>query len=200
MNHVTVAKSGQHWWTRIFAEAARQTDSYFHFLSSPSFSSHVSRCRAPCCTTTSPGWLDCPGILWKAHFTYVSHLLRRLRKAHSPFYGSAALVERRLLPAGPAYLAHVKRAVHQLTFEEHDKHADEERKRLEALNGTNGNADDDLGVGDEEEPEDLLSLDPKEWKVRSIVASSKRCDTDLGVETRSLRGPWIVPSTIQGYS
>ena len=84
----------------------------------------------------------------------------------SPFFEFAALVERRLIPAGPAYLAHVKRAVHKLTFEEHDKHAEEERKRLEALNGANGNGEDDLGVGDEPETEELLSLDPKEWKVR----------------------------------
>ncbi|KAI0726946.1 DnaJ-domain-containing protein [Fomitopsis betulina] len=79
-------------------------------------------------------------------------------KSTSPF------VERRLLPAGPAYLAHVKRAVHQLTFDEHDKHAEEERKRWEALNGTGVDGEDDLGVGDEPEDEDLLSLDPKEWK------------------------------------
>ena len=43
---------------------------------------------------------------------------------------------------------------------------EEERKRLEDING-NGNGEDDLGVGDEEETEELLSLDPKEWKVRS---------------------------------
>ena len=42
------------------------------------------------------------------------------------------MVERKLLPAGEAYLSHVRRAVHNLTFEEHDKHAEEERKRLEA--------------------------------------------------------------------
>ncbi|PCH37560.1 DnaJ-domain-containing protein [Wolfiporia cocos MD-104 SS10] len=77
---------------------------------------------------------------------------------------TAPLVERRLLPAGPAYLAHVKRAVHKLTFEEHDQHAENERKRLEALNGTGVNGEDDLGVGDEEEGDDLLLLDPKEWK------------------------------------
>lgn len=59
----------------------------------------------------------------------------------------------------------MKRAVHKLTFEEHDKHAEEERKRHEALHGNGTNGDDDLGVGEEEEPEDLLSLDPKEWKV-----------------------------------
>ena len=79
---------------------------------------------------------------------------------------AAALVERKLLPAGPAYLAHVRRAVHKLSFEEHDAHTEAERQRAAALNGTATNGDDDLGVGDEEEPEDLLSLDPKEWKVR----------------------------------
>lgn len=80
------------------------------------------------------------------------------------------MVERRLLPAGPAYLAHVKRAVHKLSFEEHDKHAEEERKRLEALNSANGNGEDDLGVGDEPETEELLSLDPKEWKKQDHYA------------------------------
>ncbi|KAI0357924.1 DnaJ-domain-containing protein [Trametes cingulata] len=80
------------------------------------------------------------------------------------------LVERRLLPAGQAYLAHVRRAVHNLSFEEHDKHAEEERKRLEALNGNGSGAEDDLGVGDEEETEDLLSLDPKEWKKQDHYA------------------------------
>ncbi|KAI0640449.1 DnaJ domain-containing protein [Trametes meyenii] len=80
------------------------------------------------------------------------------------------LVERRLLPAGQAYLAHVRRAVHNLSFEEHDKHTEEERKRLEALNGTGASSEDDLGVGDEEEPEDLLQLDPKEWKKQDHYA------------------------------
>ncbi|PSS29803.1 hypothetical protein PHLCEN_2v2699 [Hermanssonia centrifuga] len=75
-----------------------------------------------------------------------------------------------LLPAGPAYLAHVKRAVHNLTFEEHDKHAEEERKRLEALHGNGQSGDDDLGVGEEEEPEDLLTMDPKEWKKQDHYA------------------------------
>ena len=48
------------------------------------------------------------------------------------------------------------------------RRAEEERKRLEALNGTGASVEDDLGVGDEEETEDLLLLDPKEWKVRAI--------------------------------
>ncbi|KAI9056606.1 DnaJ-domain-containing protein [Trametes sanguinea] len=80
------------------------------------------------------------------------------------------LVERRLLPAGQAYLEHVRRAVHKLSFEEHDKHAEEERKRLEALNGNGTGIEDDLGVGDEEETEELLSLDPKEWKKQDHYA------------------------------
>ncbi|KAI0694121.1 DnaJ domain-containing protein [Cytidiella melzeri] len=82
----------------------------------------------------------------------------------------APLVKRRLIPAGPAYLAHVKRDVHNLSFEEHDKHAEEERKRLEALYGTGAGGEDDLGVGDEEETEDLLALDPKEWKKQDHYA------------------------------
>ena len=32
-------------------------------------------------------------------------------------------------------------------------------------------AEDDLGVGDEEETPDLLELDPKEWKVRTTFKS-----------------------------
>ncbi len=85
--------------------------------------------------------------------------------AHPPLPSTTALQERRLLPVGAAYLAHVRRAVHNLSFEEHDKHAEEEQKRFKALNGNGLNGEDDLGVGDEEETEDILSLDPKEWKV-----------------------------------
>lgn len=80
-----------------------------------------------------------------------------------------AFVERKLFPVGPAYLAHVRRKVHDLTFEAHDKH-EEERNRL--ANGyLSEEITDDLGVGDEEEDEDLLSLDPKEWKVFSSQSS-----------------------------
>lgn len=60
--------------------------------------------------------------------------------------------------------------MHNLTFEEHDKHTEEERKRLLALNGSGAIVEDDLGVGDEEEPEHLLLLDPKEWKVRIHIS------------------------------
>lgn len=71
-------------------------------------------------------------------------------------------MERKLFPVGQAYLAHVRRKVRNLTFEAHDKH-EEERARLAA--GSSDEIIDDLGVGDEEEGDDLLSLDSKEWKV-----------------------------------
>jgi DnaJ family protein C protein 2 len=54
--------------------------------------------------------------------------------------------------------------VHDLSFEEHDKHVEEEQNRRRNLEQEAGE-DDDLGVGDEEETEDILLLDPKEWKV-----------------------------------
>jgi len=77
----------------------------------------------------------------------------------------AALVQRRLIPAGAAYLAHVKRTLNNFTFEQYDKQLEEEQKRLEALNADGLNGEDDLGVGDEVEGPELLLLDPKEWKV-----------------------------------
>lgn len=100
------------------------------------------------------------------------------------------MVERKLLPAGEAYLSHVRRAVHNLTFEEHDKHAEEERKRLEALNGSGAVIEDDLGVGDEAEGADLLLLDPKEWKVRTrLLFRALDVNETRATETRSLCCP-----------
>lgn len=78
-------------------------------------------------------------------------------------------VERKLIPVGPAYLAHVRRVVHDLSFEEHDRHVEEEQKRRRNLE-QEADEDDDLGVGDEEETEDLLLLDPKEWKKQDHYA------------------------------
>jgi DnaJ homolog subfamily C member 2 len=78
----------------------------------------------------------------------------------------AALLDRKLIPAGAAYLEHVRRAVKKLSFDEYDAHLLEEEKRLAALSGADAGVEDDLGVGDEEESPDLLLLDPKEWKVR----------------------------------
>ena len=89
------------------------------------------------------------------------------------FFDRKAFVERKLFPVGPAYLAHVRRKVYDLTFEAHDKH-EEERNRL-AGGSSSDEIIDDLGVGDEEEDEDLLSLDPKEWKVRPSKPSNGNC-------------------------
>ncbi|KAJ7183084.1 DnaJ-domain-containing protein [Mycena filopes] len=68
-----------------------------------------------------------------------------------------------LIPAGPAFLAHL-----QLTHH-HDgdfkKHLAATAAARAAAAPANGNGeDDDLGVGEESEDEGLLSLDPKEWK------------------------------------
>ena len=87
-----------------------------------------------------------------------------------PVYPTA-FIERKLIPVGPAYLAHVRRVVHDLSFEEHDKHVEEEQKRRRNLE-QGADEEDDLGVGDEEEDEDLLSLDPKEWKVCREISFS----------------------------
>ncbi|KAI0042957.1 DnaJ-domain-containing protein [Auriscalpium vulgare] len=86
-----------------------------------------------------------------------------------PAKSLSPLVDRKLIAAGPAYLAHVRRAVHNLSFEEHDKHVEEERKRLQELNG-DGVGEDDLGVGEEEESPELSLLDPKEWKKQDHYA------------------------------
>jgi hypothetical protein len=73
---------------------------------------------------------------------------------------------RTLLPVGPAYLNHLRLTLHHAhSFSDLDKHLEAERDRLFALNGDASAAEDDLGVGDEEESPVLLSLDPKEWKV-----------------------------------
>jgi TATA-binding protein-associated factor Taf7 len=79
-----------------------------------------------------------------------------------------AFVDRKLLPAGPAYLAHVHRAINNLSFSEHDAAIEKERQK-QMVNGGAGVVEDDLGVGDEEETEELLNQDPKEWKVGCIL-------------------------------
>ena len=58
-----------------------------------------------------------------------------------------------------------------------------------------------MGFGDEEEPEELLNLDPNEWKVRLerffLIPTSKLCFILLSVtETRSLRRSWAFSSPI----
>ncbi|EIW79835.1 DnaJ-domain-containing protein [Coniophora puteana RWD-64-598 SS2] len=81
-----------------------------------------------------------------------------------PSSSISSLNERKLIPAGRAYLHHVQRTVHDLSFDAHDAHVEEERKRHAELNGDGLNGEDDLGVGEEEEPFELLQQDPKEWK------------------------------------
>ncbi|KAG2159423.1 uncharacterized protein EDB93DRAFT_288033 [Suillus bovinus] len=81
-----------------------------------------------------------------------------------PASSISPLVQRRLIPAGAAYLAHIKRTLNNFTFDEYDKQLEEEQKRLELLNADGLNGEDDLGVGDEEESPELLLLDAKEWK------------------------------------
>lgn len=72
-----------------------------------------------------------------------------------------------LLPVGPAYANHLRLALHHShSFSSLDKHLEKERERLAALHRADNPEEDDMGVGEEEEPEELLTLDPKEWKVR----------------------------------
>jgi len=117
------------------------------------------------------------------------------------FFDRKAFVERKLFPVGPAYLAHIRRKVHDLTFEAHDKH-EEERNRL-AGGSSSDEIIDDLGVGDEEEDEDLLSLDPKEWKVRSARPSIERATSfspaSRNKETRPLRSPRTLSPPVHSY-
>ena len=73
---------------------------------------------------------------------------------------------RTLLPVGPAYLNHLRVSLHHAySFSSLDKHLAAERERLAALHGDDAAGEDDLGVGDEEETQELLKSDPKEWKV-----------------------------------
>ncbi|VDB87064.1 unnamed protein product [Peniophora sp. CBMAI 1063] len=76
--------------------------------------------------------------------------------------------QRRLIPAGPAYFAHIQRKVQNLSFEEFDKRADEEEAKRAGAGGEG--VEDDLGVGDEPESPELLLLDPKEWKKQDHYA------------------------------
>ena len=87
-----------------------------------------------------------------------------------PSYSAGiALQPRRLLPSGPAYLAHVKRTIYGLSFEDEDRLREEEERSKKQAGSGNTEEEDDLGVGDEEETEELLALDPKEWKVSELI-------------------------------
>ncbi|KAL1745402.1 DnaJ domain-containing protein, partial [Schizophyllum fasciatum] len=85
---------------------------------------------------------------------------------------SAAPVHaRKLVPAGPAFINYARLKLHHnFDLDTHDKHLETEKQKLEALNAANGSGEDDLGVGDEPESAELLSLDPKEWKKHDYYA------------------------------
>ncbi|KAF5347128.1 hypothetical protein D9756_010962 [Leucocoprinus leucothites] len=78
---------------------------------------------------------------------------------------------RTLLPVGPAYLNHLKLSLkHAHDFDALDKHLEEEQQKKLALEANGTSAEDDLGVGDEPESDELLNLDPKEWKKHDYYA------------------------------
>ncbi|KIY69893.1 hypothetical protein CYLTODRAFT_435893 [Cylindrobasidium torrendii FP15055 ss-10] len=79
--------------------------------------------------------------------------------------------KRKLLPAGPAFVNHLRLTLHNGgSFSKHDEHAAKEQERLDLLNASSSNIEDDLGVGDEPESSELLALDPKEWKKQDHYA------------------------------
>jgi DnaJ family protein C protein 2 len=73
---------------------------------------------------------------------------------------------RTLIPAGSAYLNHLRLSLHHnYSFDALDNQLQAEEQRRIALTNETAVGEDDLGVGNETETEELLSLDPKEWKV-----------------------------------
>ena len=87
---------------------------------------------------------------------------------------------------------------HAYSFSSLDKHLAAERERLAALHGDDTAGEDDLGVGDEEETQELLKSDPKEWKVllknfHVYLALSLVLQFS---ETRSIRCPWSLSPSL----
>ena len=106
---------------------------------------------------------------------------------------------RTLLPVGPAYLTHLRVSLHHAySFSSLDKHLTAERERLAALHEGDIADEDDLGVGDEEETQELLKLDPKEWKVLScfLVHLVLSLTLQFHSETRSIRRPWSLSPSL----
>jgi hypothetical protein len=67
-------------------------------------------------------------------------------------------------------LTHLRVSLHHAySFSSLDKHLTAERERLAALHGDDVAGEDDLDVGDEEETQELLKSDPKEWKVLFLL-------------------------------
>ncbi|KAH7101248.1 DnaJ-domain-containing protein [Auriculariales sp. MPI-PUGE-AT-0066] len=75
-----------------------------------------------------------------------------------------------LLPAGSAFSAHIRRVKNNVTFEEDDRLAEEQRRLETERLAAEHAAENDLGVGEEEESLTLLALDPKEWKSQDHYA------------------------------
>ncbi|CAE6352753.1 unnamed protein product [Rhizoctonia solani] len=69
-----------------------------------------------------------------------------------------------LFPAGVSYLSHVRRQKENLTFEQLDKIHAEEAARHAELNADDAEEEQYRGIAEEEESEDLLMRDPKDWK------------------------------------
>lgn len=108
-------------------------------------------------------------------------------KAAGPSSLSKPTADTTLLPVGPSYIAHTRRQLRQLSFEDDDQ---AEKERLDALKAANSTGEEDVDIPDEEETQDLLDRDPKEWKVSTHTtgARSLRRDTDIcSSEPRPLR-------------
>lgn len=74
---------------------------------------------------------------------------------------------RPLLPVSQSYLTYVHlHTTHNLDFAAHDAH----HASIQASLPSGDVVEDDLGVGDEEETDELLNLDPKEWKKQDHYA------------------------------
>lgn len=94
-----------------------------------------------------------------------------------------------LEPVGPHFLAHARRKRHNRTFSEDEKHQAE--IHASSLEDRSGNVSED----DEPEDPEMLTRDPKEWKVRLRTQS-----TGLKfVGTRSLCSPWTVKIQTQSH-
>ncbi|MCO5588409.1 hypothetical protein L7F22_042365 [Adiantum nelumboides] len=88
-------------------------------------------------------------------------------KAAGPSSLSKPTADTTLLPVGPSYIAHTRRQLRQLSFEDDDQ---AEKERLDALKAANSTGEEDVDIPDEEETQDLLDRDPKEWKSQDHYA------------------------------
>ncbi|KAK2460740.1 hypothetical protein APHAL10511_007210 [Amanita phalloides] len=78
---------------------------------------------------------------------------------------------RTLIPAGSAYLNYIRLSLHHnYSIDALDNQLQAEQQRRLAISNETATGEDDLGVGDEPETDELLSLDPKEWKKHDYYA------------------------------